>query len=734
MNAHKHYLKQPILFEHGISLLLFGIIFTIATSVSAQINVSQGSSPEAILEQLFGHGVNISNIEMKGDPRAFGTFSADDPEFGLEEGLMLSTGNSGQATHPVADTISTDNFGLNSNLLRQLVLPFQTHDAAILEFDLIPSCDSISIRYIFASEEYVEWVDSVFNDVFGFFISGPGIEGDIGFNGSKNIALIPGAKIPVTINNVNHLRNSELFVFNEQHNHAISSGFAYDGYTVPLEAKVAVTPCESYHIIIAIADVGDFFFDSAVFIESEGIRCTQPSLEVEAFSASTNFSNRTVESCFNGEFVFTLSEPAPENLFYPIEINGTATPGEDFVQLPPFVAISEGDQRISIPVIILEDDITEGLEEITISFIDSSKCGDVLHTGTATLFIQDGLSLSKLPDMALCSGDSVNIPLTKVDGQSYKWLTTEGLSNPSIPSPILTLTNTSNQSQTTPYILQTRLENEQCSFTDTMNVSVLPKPSLSVVGDQVCVGSPAVLIAEPNMSPDSVEILWFESPVSQTVISEGIVLETEPLKESTIFGVSAVTQVGCESQRIEVEAKVNTTTDPIIFVNNDTLEIPSASVRPAISGIHFQQIRSLTWDFGDGATSNIMVPTHTYQQEGEYNIRAKLTTSDGCSFNLSTDIKVIKPVRLNFPTAFSPNEDGINDVFHIHHKLIQEFSLYIYNRWGNLIFSTTDPDFQWRGEDRSGTPQEEGVYTFIVSAVDIDGLYLEQGGSITLIR
>src|SRR4030095_438410 len=88
------------------------------------------------------------------------------------------------------------NFPGDANL-NALVTPNLTEDAVILEFDFVPIGDTIRFNYVFSSEEYPSFSCTQYNDVFAFFISGPGI------TGLKNIALVPGTNIPVAINSIN---------------------------------------------------------------------------------------------------------------------------------------------------------------------------------------------------------------------------------------------------------------------------------------------------------------------------------------------------------------------------------------------------------------------------------------------------------------------------------------------------------------------------------------------------
>jgi hypothetical protein len=144
----------------------------------------------------------------------------------------------------------------------------ETFDACVLEFDFVPYYSYVWFQFVFGSEEYPEFVGSVFNDAFGFFISGPGITGPYS-NNSKNIALIPETEIPVSINNVNQDINSEYYVANE------SDFIQYDGFTTVFSAVSEVQPMNTYHIKLAIGDVLDYSFDSGVLLQASSF-CSGP--------------------------------------------------------------------------------------------------------------------------------------------------------------------------------------------------------------------------------------------------------------------------------------------------------------------------------------------------------------------------------------------------------------------------------------------------------------------------
>ena len=197
----------------------------------------------------------------------------------------------------------------------------QTHNASVISFDVIPYGDTLKIKYIFASEEYPEYVGSQFVDGFAIFISGPGLPGN------QNIARLPNGA-STTVNNVNNGNpggtgsgigaspavNPQYFVTNGNGNQApfnsSNTYLEFDGLTVPLTAKSVVTPGQTYHITIAIADAGDGIFDSGAFMEEGGITASTRETNLDNF-VSVNYNS------VNQQVTIKISE-SHDNLCYSI--------------------------------------------------------------------------------------------------------------------------------------------------------------------------------------------------------------------------------------------------------------------------------------------------------------------------------------------------------------------------------------------------------------------------------
>jgi hypothetical protein len=231
-------------------------LFLIVSAKSQLVVDTTANWQQLIPTILGGNCVNISNVTYNAGNGTSAVYS-NFPGFG--DGILITTGQALNA-QGINDngSIGNDNgLGGNSQLNQYLPQGTFTYDATWLTFNFQASYSgTVSVDYIFASEEYPEFVNSGFNDIFGFFVQATGVP-------SQNIALIPGTQIPVSIDNVNQFTNTSFFVDNTN-----GTGLQYDGYTVPLTASFQADSGVVYTLTIAIGDVGDGIFDSGVFLKT----------------------------------------------------------------------------------------------------------------------------------------------------------------------------------------------------------------------------------------------------------------------------------------------------------------------------------------------------------------------------------------------------------------------------------------------------------------------------------
>nr|MBS0036856.1 choice-of-anchor L domain-containing protein [Saprospiraceae bacterium] len=348
----------------------------ISKSRTMGISINGIMSAEELVRDVLigGNCFDVHNVQSIGPPNGMGTFYTGMSSIGIEEGVVFSTGNLSNILGP-NDRASTGNNMMEDGDvdLSSIVDGANTFDAVGVQFDFIPTADTVRFRYTFASEEYCEYVGDDFNDVFGFFISGPGINGPFS-NGAENIALIPGTNDFVAINNVNRQDNAQFYFDNTPQGQPQGPGdigqcgdlvnrdgvavelIEFDGFTAVFEAVAVVIPCETYTIKMVVGDVIDGSYDSAVFLEAGSFNAgAGANLDSEVGGVDGNI---IYDDCLTGYFVLNRiggsdnTEPIVVNLMY--SSMSTAIPGIDFAALPDSVVIPAHQDSILIPVEILD--------------------------------------------------------------------------------------------------------------------------------------------------------------------------------------------------------------------------------------------------------------------------------------------------------------------------------------------------------------------------------------------
>lgn len=297
---------------------------------------------------------------------------------------------------------------------------------ANFKFDFIPTGDTIKFNYRFASEEYTSYTCSNFNDIFAFFLSGPG------YAGPTNLAIIPGTNCPVSINTINNSTmnpcglvvapcappNNVLYVDN-----VLGTSIVYDGLTQTLMAKAPVTPCSTYHMKFAIADVFDHILDSGVFLEANSFTTEVATIDTVTSSNSLPASNPfAIEGC--NASVVTISRPVAQP--FPLVVNlvysGTATVGVDCNALPSSLTIPANGTTTTFTVTPVLDALAEGSESIKV-YVYGALCVTTI-TDSVTINILDYPNYEVSNNDTICLGQSTTltaIPNPANPNMTFSW-------------------------------------------------------------------------------------------------------------------------------------------------------------------------------------------------------------------------------------------------------------------------------------------------------------------------
>ncbi|MBC8490212.1 MAG: choice-of-anchor L domain-containing protein, partial [Bacteroidetes bacterium] len=504
------------------NLILFQVILlsilTFNCRLNAQINIFPGPdvTPFDMVECIVGEGVTFDNVTFQGAAASRGIFTnGSATNIGIESGIFLTSGAGYVIPGPNTSSSAGANNGMPGHASLNAITTSTTYDAAVLEFDFVPESDTLRFKYVFGSEEYNEWVGSPFNDVFGYFVTGPDPMG--GFYSDKNIAIIPETpNTSVAINNVNNGYSPpgvvpigpcmNCFYYSDNTN---GVSLEYDGFTVVLIAWVHVVACETYHIKIGVADAGDHIYDSGVFIEENSFE--SPKIEVEIEPVPQGVAENMIEGCVEADIIFKLPNASYAPITVYFEVTGSATNGVDYDTIPDHITFEEGEDTAYIHVIPFKDGLIEGEEDIVI--IIENTLGCVVRYDTVIFIIIDYINMvtTPSPNTMICEGMEVEIWVTTEDGippYTYEWLDLS----------FTTDTITVSPDTTTTYVVNVM---DMCldTISDSVLVTVFPSPDIDLGPDSVmiCMGDTLIL----NAGGGYLAYLWQDGSTDSTYTVTG---------------------------------------------------------------------------------------------------------------------------------------------------------------------------------------------------------------------
>jgi hypothetical protein len=385
----------------SIKLIIILVSLCIGSYAAAQLNVyNLNTTADQLVDNLVGSGVTWSNASVTGSPAGTtygnrGFFNNGSATCGISQGIILSSGN------VMAGSLLNqwDDYSYVLNLTGDATLntiSSPTYDATVLTFEFIPESNYIEFKYVFASDEYPEYAGSSYNDVFAFFITS--LDADGYSYSNKNIALIPGTATPVSINTVNHYTNSSYYINYDY----LNAPFEYDGLTTVLTAKCNVTACKRYRMKIAVADVSDYIYDSAVMLEANSFSSpVVDHVNVAYSNPAVGGGTQMVEGCSNAIITVCLNTPTPVARTIPITLGGTATYATDYTVSPgsytaPNIwnaTIPAGQTCVTLTFVPSMDGVTEGTETISLQFA-TDLCPPYTYMSGATNILDDAMSFT----------------------------------------------------------------------------------------------------------------------------------------------------------------------------------------------------------------------------------------------------------------------------------------------------------------------------------------------------
>jgi len=730
-------------------LLLLGIISG-SIGASAQIDVVDNQTAQTLAQTLTGAGVILINPTLNCAGIANGKFTTISSNLGIDSGIILATGRamtSGAAygVNGVPGNFASTSTGFPGDAALTTLInsntggSIQTHDACILEFDFIPAGDTIKFDYVMGSDEYATFNCSI-NDVFGFFISGPG------FATPKNIALVPGTTNTMvgisTVNNgmgaapgnpcyLNTFGNGPYTAYYVD-NTVASTSITYNGMTQIFTAVTNVIPCDTYHLKLAIADASDDVYDSGVFLKAGSLNSTGIQLTPESTAGANTPTPHCIRGCRSGHIGVSRNAPRITPLTVKYLIEGTAINGVDYEMITDSVVIPANQTNAEITIKPLLVQYATGPREVVIKVLSPYNCGTTgLPTiiDTASIWIYDSLfaSIPTAP-VTVCPRTEIEITADIDPSLNFSW-------SPAalIPDPLpLGLTIHPKPVVPTNYTVTVTQPNapstcQPVSRTYHANVEPIPQLKLPAHDTTICLADSIDL--ELYAEPIGLNYGYSWSPASN--------LRNDYSNNNKFFG-----EVG------DYKYVITATTPVAHCPNKDSINIHVVppfefeSVTPKDTTIKYgDRIKLSTeseaiywiWDpitfLDDPMTRQ---PWATPLKDMNYQVIG--INKYGCKDTAELHIKVVYDPKTGMPNAFSPNGDGLNDVFKIGNIQYEKMTLFrVYNRYGQCVYDGKDPAKGWDGTFND-KPAAGDVYYYHIRLTLPGGKQVEYKGDVTLLR
>ncbi|MFK7756382.1 MAG: choice-of-anchor L domain-containing protein [Flavobacteriales bacterium] len=804
--------------------VLFSLLF-FAFSLNSQINVDNTVSPEtAVNDILTGIGIDAFNITFSGDSNQIGSFLSNGSNMPIGSGIILGTGNVNLASGAIFGDLDPDdqgpggnnnggatvgggNFGETDDDLA--ILSGQTlNDAAILEFDFIATGTELTFNFVFGSEEYLEWVDSGFNDAFGFFLSGAGLNGPFD-NNAVNLAVVPGTDEPVTINSINNVLNTDFFIDNSTSG-TDPSFVEFDGLTTNMTAFADLVCDSVYHIKLVIADGSDTALDSGVFLEAGSFDSNAfQVIGTGAIAGTSIFEGDSIivegPTCNSAGFEFILPDTVLTDTTIYFNVLGTATYDPDpdigdFTFIPDSIIIPAGSNQASLIISAFEDNEVEGFETVTIEYEYVTVCLDTI-TSLTTMYISDYIEPTVTTEDASvpCPGQGVilNSEVTGFGGFMYDW--GDGNNEPSLSA---------NPDETTTFTLTvTDICGTEASSDVVVTVPDFPPLTATLIeGTSTCPGDPITIGVEVEggspgysynwlvggnqpsitVNPDiTTEFTVFVTDQCETVpfVVTGTVIPWPGLDIVSLDGTSI-----CPGEPVDIGVTVSGGFPDYTYEWSSGLGNESTTTVSPFSDTNYtitvtdqcdSQSATVSIDVDD-LQQNIVVPydtvicagdTYAIDQElisgglGVYSFSTfespdsltlteegvytglqqgfyEVIVTDACAWVFPNVLQIeVENCDTFIPNVFSPDSDGaegssigglgLNERFFI--IGLDKFpnsELYVYNRWGVLVYEDSNYNNSWRGQNAAGNDLKDGIYFYVFRRSDGK----EQTGSVTILR
>ncbi|MFK5854977.1 MAG: PKD domain-containing protein, partial [Bacteroidota bacterium] len=362
----------------------------------------------------------------------------------------------------------------------------------------------------------------------------------------------------------------------------------------------------------------------------------------------------------------------------------------------------------------------------------SEFCFDKIATASFEVFPTPVAEFSFAPDDDACTGEPITFSYADiVTNETFEWTFGDGSSINNQPNPTHTYVNSGT------YTVLLHVDKYICENDTTMELIINPLPSPDFDAS-VFEGCLPVDVNFDDLSNDVTLGANYEWVFGDGATSDDDGNTSHTYTEAGIFDVSLTisnTQ-RCAEIIIKpnlIQANPNPDADFDAEPHITTLDTPTIEFSDL--SLSDSTISDYEWIFGDGESNYDNGNTsHTYTQAGDYTVEMYIETINGCVDSTSIQVALTEEVRLFIPNAFTPNNDGVNDVFEIKGTPIADFNLYIFDRWGAIIWSTHNYEVHWDGKTKEGNLVPSGTYVYQISGTDYRHQVINYKGMVTVVR
>jgi len=350
----------------------------------------------------------------------------------------------------------------------------------------------------------------------------------------------------------------------------------------------------------------------------------------------------------------------------------------------------------------------------TVTVKDNNGC---LNTQPVTISLNNTVTVDAGTGTSICEGTSFVIPAVS-NGASFTWTPAATLNNAAL------LTPTASPTVTTKYYITAT--SGICDRTDSVTITVRPAPIPDAGPDaSYCYGKVFQLNGSGGASYTWSPSTYF---VSATTDQNPSVKANAPIT----YRLVVTDATGCVSL-FEDEVSIDVVPAVKIFAGRDTVAAINQPIQLKAIELNNSGVTQYTWSLPDFLNdANIANPVATLPYDFRYVVTG--TTPEGCEGKDDVFIKVYKGPEIYVPSGFTPDGNGLNDILRPIPVGIKEFRFFrLFNRWGQLVFTTPDPRRGWDGRI-NGVPQPSGTFIWMAEAIDYKGNLITRKGTVTIIR